>query len=78
MNLIKYVIIGPLVILGYSDILQKKHTIKRNFPVIGNLRYMLEKLRTKIIQYFVETDTEGRANKQAVPKYYLPKSQEGK
>jgi len=39
---------------------QKKHAIKRNFPVIGNFRYMLEKIRPEIMQYFVETDTEGR------------------
>lgn len=50
----------PIILLGISDILQKKHTIKRNFPVIGQLRYLLEKVRPEIMQYFVETDTEGR------------------
>jgi glutamate synthase domain-containing protein 2 len=50
----------PLIILGYSDMVQKNHSIKRNFPVIGHLRYILEKLRPEIMQYFVETDTEGR------------------
>jgi glutamate synthase domain-containing protein 2 len=50
----------PLIILGYYDLAQKKQTIKRNFPVIGNLRYILEKVRPEIMQYFVETDTEGR------------------
>jgi glutamate synthase domain-containing protein 2 len=53
------VIFGPLIILGYSDIFQKKHTIKRNFPVLGDLRYLLEKVRPEIMQYFVETDTDG-------------------
>lgn len=53
------VFFGPLIILGLSDILQKKHTIKNNFPVIGHLRYMLEAIRPEIMQYFVETDTEG-------------------
>jgi len=51
--------VAPLVILGYSDILQKKQTIKRNFPVLGHFRYMLEAIRPEIMQYFVETDTEG-------------------
>ncbi|MBT6438239.1 MAG: FMN-binding glutamate synthase family protein [Flavobacteriales bacterium] len=51
--------IVPLVIIGYSDILQKKQTIKRNFPVLGHFRYMLEAIRPEIMQYFVETDTEG-------------------
>jgi glutamate synthase domain-containing protein 2 len=51
---------GPLIIIGYSDIIQTKHAIRRNFPVIGNFRYLLETIRPEIMQYFVETDTEGR------------------
>lgn len=39
---------------------QTKHTIQRNFPVIGHFRYILEEIRPEIMQYFVETDTEGR------------------
>ncbi|MCF6242501.1 MAG: FMN-binding glutamate synthase family protein [Bacteroidales bacterium] len=54
------VLFGPLIIIGYADILQKKQTIRRNFPVIGNIRYMLEKIRPEIMQYFVETDLDGR------------------
>ena len=42
------------------DIAQKKQTIRRNFPIIGNFRYLLEKVRPEIMQYFVETDTEGK------------------
>lgn len=51
---------GPLIIVGYLDILQTKHAIRRNYPVIGNFRYLLENVRPEIMQYFVETDTEGR------------------
>jgi len=54
------IFISPIVLLGFYDIAQKKHAIKRNFPVVGNLRYLLEKIRPEIMQYFVETDTEGR------------------
>jgi glutamate synthase domain-containing protein 2 len=54
------VLIGPLVFIGITDMLQDKHTIKKNFPVIGHGRYLLEKVRPEIMQYFVETDTEGR------------------
>ncbi len=54
------ILFGPLIIIGYADILQKKHTIRRNFPVIGNIRYILEKIRPEIMQYFVETDLDGR------------------
>lgn len=50
----------PIFLLGLSDVLQNRQSIKKNFPVIGNLRYALEKIRPEIMQYFVETDTEGR------------------
>ncbi|MCL4129081.1 UNVERIFIED_CONTAM: hypothetical protein GTU68_051341 [Idotea baltica] len=46
--------------MGIFDLLQKKHTIRRNFPLIGRFRYVLESIRPEIMQYFVETDTEGR------------------
>ncbi len=58
--LLSLLIVVPLILLGISDLFQKKHTIKRNFPVIGNLRYFFESIRPEIMQYFVETDTEGR------------------
>jgi glutamate synthase domain-containing protein 2 len=50
----------PLILMGIFDIIQKKHTIRRNFPLIGRLRYVLESIRPEISQYFVETDTGGR------------------
>jgi len=54
------ILIGPLVLIGFMDVLQTKHTIKRNFPIIGHGRYLLEKIRPEIMQYFVETDLDGR------------------
>lgn len=50
---------GPIILLGFSDIFQTKHAIKSNFPILGHGRYILEKIRPEIMQYFVETDTEG-------------------
>lgn len=55
-----FILIVLMILLGYADLIQKKHSIKRNFPIIGHLRYLLEKVRPEIMQYFVETDTEGR------------------
>ncbi|SHJ88541.1 FMN-binding glutamate synthase family protein [Pseudozobellia thermophila] len=55
-----FLLVGPLVLMGVFDMVQKKHTIRRNFPVIGRFRYLLESIRPEIMQYFVETDTEGR------------------
>lgn len=49
----------PIIIIGVNDIIQRKHAIKNNFPVIGHFRYILEKFRPEIQQYFVETETEG-------------------
>ncbi|MCB0406600.1 MAG: FMN-binding glutamate synthase family protein, partial [Bdellovibrionales bacterium] len=46
--------------LGIVDIIQEKHTIRRNFPVLGRFRYILESVRPEISQYFVESNTDGR------------------
>ena len=54
------ILIGPLVLLGVYDILQTKHSITRNFPVAGRLRFFMETLRPGIYQYFVESNTDGR------------------
>ena len=54
------IIIAPLLLMGTYDFFQKKHAIRRNYPLIGRLRYVLEGIRPEIMQYFVETDTEGR------------------
>lgn len=50
----------PLWVIGIMDMLQQKHAIMRNYPVVGRLRYLMEDLRPKIYQYFVESDTDGR------------------
>ncbi|KAL9187423.1 hypothetical protein ACHAXT_001526 [Thalassiosira profunda] len=44
--------------IGLNDIRQTNQTIRRNFPVLGNMRYLLESVRPEIRQYFVEGDTE--------------------
>ena len=54
-----FILFGPLILLGLRDILQSKHAIKKNFPVIGNLRYFLESISPEIQQYFVERRTDG-------------------
>ena len=49
----------PIAMLGISDMLSKKHTLKKNFPVLGVMRYIMEDLRPKIYQYFIESETDG-------------------
>lgn len=46
--------------LGLYDLTQKKHTILRNYPVLGHMRYLLEMIGPEIHQYFVESDTDGK------------------
>ena len=50
----------PLVLLGMADMVQRKHAVRRNFPVIGHGRYLLEQIRPEINQYFVESNYDGR------------------
>ncbi|MCP5062675.1 MAG: FMN-binding glutamate synthase family protein [Ignavibacteriae bacterium] len=54
------IFVVPLVVIGLYDMLQTKHSILRNYPLIGHGRFLLESVRPEIMQYFVETDTEGR------------------
>ncbi len=54
------IVIGPICLLGILDVFKSKHAIRKNFPILGNLRYFFEGIRPEIMQYFVETDTEGR------------------
>lgn len=53
-------IVAPLICIGAIDMLQKKQTIRRNFPVVGNLRYLMELVRPEINQYFVESNIDGK------------------
>lgn len=55
-------IVLPLFILAIaaSDSLQTKHTIKKNYPVVGRLRYLFESVRPEFRQYFFEGELDGK------------------
>lgn len=55
-----YILLLPVVLLGIYDMLQRRHTIMRIYPVLGRLRYVFEDLRPKFYQYFIENDFDGR------------------
>jgi len=57
--LFAFFLVGPFIYMGVADILQKHQSIRRNFPVFGRLRYVLEDLGPKIHQYFIESNTDG-------------------
>src|SRR6476620_8924356 len=50
----------PLLLIAIRDILQKKHALIRNYPLIGHLRYLLESIRPELRQYFFESDLDGK------------------
>ena len=54
------VAVGPLVALGAADMLQTRQAVRRNFPIVGHGRYLLERIRPEINQYFVESNSDGR------------------
>jgi glutamate synthase domain-containing protein 2 len=54
------ILIAPFAILGAIDMAQTKHAIRRNFPVIGRMRWLFEAVRPELHQYFVESNTSGR------------------
>jgi glutamate synthase domain-containing protein 2 len=47
-----------LTVLGLRDTLQSSHSVLRNYPVIGHLRFVMEYVRPEIRQYFIEGDNE--------------------
>jgi glutamate synthase domain-containing protein 2 len=58
-----YTLIGLFVIMvtvGIYDLIQKKHSVLRNFPIIGHVRYIFEDIAPEIHQYFIESGTDGK------------------
>lgn len=47
-------------LVGIYNVFQTKHTILRNFPLLGYFRYLFEFISPEIQQYFIETSTDGR------------------
>lgn len=57
--------VAPVLILslfltwvGYRDIRQTRHSVLRNYPVIGHMRYIFESVRAELRQYLIEGDRE--------------------
>ncbi|MFK8015633.1 MAG: FMN-binding glutamate synthase family protein [Gammaproteobacteria bacterium] len=54
-----FVVLGPILLIGIYDLTQTRHTILRNYPIIGHMRYLLEDARHHIRQYLIQGDQEG-------------------
>ncbi|MFF1400648.1 FMN-binding glutamate synthase family protein [Streptomyces sp. NPDC058287] len=53
----------PLLLVGSVgvwDLAQRRHSVLRNYPVIGHARFLLERIRPELQQYFVERNFDGR------------------
>jgi glutamate synthase domain-containing protein 2 len=47
-----------LGIVGLYDVTQTKHSILRNYPVLGHMRFIFEGIRPEIRQYLIESDQD--------------------
>ena len=47
-----------LTLVGIWDLIQKRHSIRRNYPLLAHFRFMAEYIRPEIRQYFIESDKE--------------------
>lgn len=44
--------------VGVYDLAQSRHSILRNYPVIGHMRFLFEGIRPEIRQYLIESDQD--------------------
>lgn len=52
------VIFGALLLVGFHDLRQNKHSILRNYPISAHIRFILESFRPEIRQYLLESDQD--------------------
>jgi glutamate synthase domain-containing protein 2 len=52
--------LGALAAVAVRDLLQREHTLLRNFPVLGHARYLLESVGPELRQYLVAGNNEER------------------
>lgn len=52
------VLLGLLTLRGIWEVVQTKHSVLRNYPIIGNVRWLVEMIRPEIRQYLLEDEAE--------------------
>jgi glutamate synthase domain-containing protein 2 len=50
------IVAGLLVAVGMFDLIQTQHSVLRNYPVIGHIRWLVEMIRPEIRQYLLEDE----------------------
>ena len=58
--IVLFCVVGLLAGVAVYDLLQRKHAILRNFPIIGHFRYWLETVGPELRQYIVTNNNEER------------------
>ncbi|KIQ02560.1 MULTISPECIES: FMN-binding glutamate synthase family protein [Pseudomonas] len=54
-----FTLIGAfLSLVGITDVLQRRHAVRRNYPILGHIRYLVEAIRPEIRQYLLEADED--------------------
>ncbi len=57
-----WVLAAPVLaigLVGVHDLVQTRHSILRNYPVLGHARFAMEAIRPELQQYFIERNTDG-------------------
>jgi glutamate synthase domain-containing protein 2 len=54
------VVFGAIAAVGVYDVAQRRHSILRNYPILGHVRFALEAVRPELQQYFIERNYDGR------------------
>ncbi|MFZ7096386.1 FMN-binding glutamate synthase family protein [Luteimonas dalianensis] len=50
-------VFGGLALVGVADLLQRRSTLRRNYPLLAHFRYGLESIGPEMRQYLIEDDT---------------------
>jgi glutamate synthase domain-containing protein 2 len=56
--LLPFAVFAALTALGLHDLRQPDHSILRNYPVLGHMRFLFEGIRPEIRQYLIESDQD--------------------
>jgi glutamate synthase domain-containing protein 2 len=57
--LLPLAIFGGLAALGVSDLIQTRHSVLRNYPILAHIRFLIEGVRPEVRQYLFESETDG-------------------
>ena len=56
--LLPFLVFTGLSLVGVYDVIQTRHSILRNYPVLGHMRFIFEGIRPEIRQYLIESDQD--------------------